>query len=92
MHDGICTNPLDMSLRKFNDGRRDKPPITRDLNPLGFPLKKKTAFQSTIKAEAEDILAGKHDVEKARNRGRDVLNKYAKYVSSYFESLMKMAN
>lgn len=78
MHDGICTNPLDMSLRKFNDGRRNRPAPTRDLNPLGFPLKKKTAFQTKIKEEAEDILAGHHNKDDARARGRDVLNKYAK--------------
>lgn len=66
-----------MSLRKFNDGRRAKPPVaTRDLNPLGFPLKKKTAFNA--KVEAEDLLAGKVDVEDAKARNKDVLNKYAR--------------
>ena len=77
MHDGICNNPLDMSLEKFNRRRRAKGPATRDLNPLGHPLKKQTAWQN--RQMAEELLDGKDvDRDEAEKRSRKLLTKYAK--------------
>ncbi|XP_067929601.1 uncharacterized protein [Watersipora subatra] len=77
MHDGICMNPLDMSLEKFKRKRLTKGPATRDLNPLGHPLKKKTAWQN--RKMAEELLDGTGvDRKEAQDRSRQILNKYAR--------------
>ena len=75
MHEGICDNPLDMSLNKYGAGHR----VTeqRDMNPLGYSLKKKTAFM--LRQQAEDLLSGKKpDVEQAKKDNAEVLKKYSK--------------
>ena len=75
MHDGICDNPLDMSLNKYGPGHR----VTeqRDMNPLGYSLKKQTAFM--LRQQAEELLAGKKpDVEQAKKDNAEVLKKYSK--------------
>lgn len=81
MHDGICLNPLDMSQKKYIKENR---PITRettsrDLNPLGFPLKRRTSFQ--VKQHAFDIVEGKKiDHDEARQKNKEILEKYARSV------------
>lgn len=75
MHDGICDNPLDMSLNKYPQGHRvvDQ----RDMNPLGYPLKKQTAF--ILRQQAEELLAGKKpDKEDAKKQNAELLNRYSK--------------
>lgn len=75
MHDGICDNPLDMSLTKYPVGH--KATEQRDMNPLGFSLKKNTSF--LLKQQAEDLLSGKKpDKEQARKDNLEMLNKYSK--------------
>lgn len=63
MHDGICFNPLDMGLNKYPPTRRVDE--QRDMNPLGHPLKRTSAFM--MRQRAEELLTGKKpDVEQAR--------------------------
>lgn len=75
MHDGICDNPLDMSLSKYGPGR--KVDEQRDMNPLGYPLKKQTAFM--LRQQAEDLLSGKKpDKNEAKKENAEMLNRYSK--------------
>lgn len=75
MHDGICDNPLDMSLDKYAPGH--KVTEQRDMNPLGFSLKKNTSF--LLRAQAEELLAGKKpDKEQAKKDNKELLNRYSK--------------
>lgn len=77
MHDGICDNPLNMSLNKYGPDR--KVTEQRDMNPLGYPLKKQTAFM--LRQQAEELLSGKKtDKEHAKKENTELLNKYSKYV------------
>jgi len=78
MHDGICLNPFDMSLEKFNKPRHVKNGVaTRDLNPLGFPLKKETAWQN--RQLADELLQGSNvNKTEMREKSRKILSKYAK--------------
>lgn len=76
MHDGICDNPLDMSLSKYGPNRKFDE--QRDMNPLGFSLKKQTAFM--LRQQAEELLGGKKpDVEQAKKDNADIINRYSKY-------------
>lgn len=75
MHDGICDNPLDMSLNKYGSGHRVSE--QRDMNPLGFSLKKQTAF--ILRQQAEDLLVGKKpDKEQAKKDNSEMMNRYSK--------------
>ena len=79
MHDGICLNPFDMSQNKYTKVKRPatREVTTRDLNPLGYPLKRRSSFQ--IKQHALHIVEGKkinHD--EARQMNKEILEKYAK--------------
>ncbi|XP_067932252.1 myosin-2 heavy chain-like [Watersipora subatra] len=78
MHDGICDNPLDMSLNKYGPERRLVE--QRDMNPLGFSLKKQTAF--ALRQQADELLSGKKpDVEQAKKDNSEVINRYSKLPS-----------
>lgn len=82
MHDGICSNPLDMSQSRYakreKTARPPPQPATRDMNPLACPLSRRTSFLHT---EAHDILEGKvTDIEERRERNKEILHKYARYV------------
>lgn len=45
MHDKMCDNPLDMSAAKYQSPRVASAAVgQRDMNPLGYPLAKETAF------------------------------------------------
>lgn len=75
MHDGICDNPLDMSLNKYGANRRVNE--QRDMNPLGHPLKKQTAFM--LRQQAEDLLSGKKpEKEEAKKENSELINRYSK--------------
>lgn len=75
MHDGICDNPLDMSMNKY--GPEHRVTEQRDMNPLGYPLKKQTAF--FLRQQAEDLLSGKKpDTEQAKKENTEIINKYSK--------------
>lgn len=79
MHDGICVNPLDMSLDKFNKRKAWKSQPIRDLNPLGHALRRESVWQN--RKQAEELLEGKQiDRKEAEERSRKILKKYNKYV------------
>lgn len=90
MHEGICGNPLDMSLSKFKRPTRKttatKPPVTRDLNPLGLPLKRGTSFQ--VEHNTMDLLEGKVDREASLKKNKEILHKYARLVIQVISTLV----
>ncbi|ESP04566.1 hypothetical protein LOTGIDRAFT_237314 [Lottia gigantea] len=78
MHDNIVDNPLDMSDNKYEAMMR-KPSGSkkqRDINPLGFPLKRESSYQ--MRQQAKELLEGKVKMEDIRAEKRDMLQKYTK--------------
>ena len=81
MHDKMCDNPLDMSNTKYMQHRPAS--VQRDMNPLGFPLKKNTPFiernnrAKSLHKKADDLLSGKKPNE-VSSEGLDMFNKYQK--------------
>ena len=77
MHDGMLDNPLDMSSTKYRPTR----PVSsqRDMNPLGYPLRKDTAWmqKQTQHGQANDLLKG-HNVGEIKQQQMDLYNKYQK--------------
>ncbi|KAK3580637.1 hypothetical protein CHS0354_013399 [Potamilus streckersoni] len=77
MHENIVGNPLDMSDDKYDHLLRKPSGASRqrDVNPIGFPLRKESVFQ--MRQQAQDLLEGRinpKDITKERN---ELLNKYA---------------
>ncbi|XP_050412857.2 uncharacterized protein LOC126827500 isoform X2 [Patella vulgata] len=78
MHENICDNPLDMSDNKYDSMTRKPSGGTRqrDINPLGFPLRKESSYQ--MRQQAQDLIAGKIKIEDVKEEKRDLLQRYAK--------------
>ncbi|KAK6175190.1 hypothetical protein SNE40_013705 [Patella caerulea] len=78
MHENICDNPLDMSDNKYESMTRKPSGGTRqrDINPLGFPLRKESSYQ--MRQQAQDLIAGKIKIEDVKEEKRDLLQRYAK--------------
>lgn len=78
MHDNIVDNPLDMSCDKYSEKRRRLSGTIRqrDMNPLGVPLKKNSAYQ--LRRQAKELLAGKIAQDHLDKQKRELLNRYTK--------------
>ena len=80
MHDNMCDNPLDMSNTRYMHKRPAS--VQRDMNPLGYPMKKDTRFiqknsHTALHKKANDLLGGKKPSE-VSSEGLDIFNKYNK--------------
>ncbi|XP_076448070.1 uncharacterized protein LOC143284853 [Babylonia areolata] len=77
MHDNIVDNPLDMSDQKYTLPPRTRPPSTqRDMNPLGYPLSRKSSL--LMRKQARDLMEGKMNTGGLRPETRDRLQKYSR--------------
>ena len=83
LHDNIVDNPLDMSDQKYTQPPRTRPPSSqRDMNPLGFPLNKKSSL--LMRKQARDLMEGRLNAAGFRPETRDRLQRFARYSPASF--------
>ena len=83
LHDNIVDNPLDMSDQKYTQPPRTRPPSSqRDMNPLGFPLNKKSSL--LMRKQARDLMEGRLNAAGFRPETRDRLQRFGRYSPTSF--------
>lgn len=77
MHDNICVDPLDMRDDKYTGNLRKTSGATRqrDMNPLGYPLKKDSSHM--LRQQAQDLVEGRIDPNELKKEKLELLKKYA---------------
>ena len=81
MHDNIVDNPLDMSDSKYDSMMRKASGQgrQRDMNPLGQPLSRTSAYM--VRHDAQELLEGKLTLDDLRPQVKqDLVAKYSKSV------------